>query len=97
VQVSILPISDKFNEYAFEIKKVLEEKDIRVEVDTRAEKIGYKIREAQLNKVPYMLIVGEKEAENKTVSVRAREEGDIGAFEIEEFLNRILDEIKNKK
>ncbi|WP_427340175.1 His/Gly/Thr/Pro-type tRNA ligase C-terminal domain-containing protein, partial [Caloranaerobacter sp. DY30410] len=97
VQVSILPISDKFNEYAFEIKKVLEEKDIRVEVDTRAEKIGYKIREAQLNKVPYMLIVGEKEAENKTVSVRARGEGDIGTFDIEEFLNRILDEIKNRK
>lgn len=97
VQVSILPISDKFNEYAFEVMKILEEKGIRVEVDTRAEKIGYKIREAQLNKVPYMLIVGEKEAENKTVSVRARGEGDIGTFDVEGFLNRILDEIKNKK
>ncbi|KPU26658.1 threonyl-tRNA synthetase [Caloranaerobacter sp. TR13] len=97
VQVSILPISDKFNEYAFEVKKILEEKGIRVEVDTRAEKIGYKIREAQLNKVPYMLIVGEKEAENKTISVRARGEGDIGTFDVKEFLNRISDEIKNKK
>lgn len=97
VQVKILPISDKFNDYAYEINKALIEAGIRVELDTRAEKIGYKIREAQLQKTPYMLIVGEKEVESNTVSVRHREDGDIGSINIEDFIARIISEVKDKK
>ncbi len=96
VQVKILPISDKFMEYASEIKAKLFEKGIRVELDDRAEKIGYKIREAQLEKVPYMLIVGEKEVENKQVSVRSRDKGEIGSISIETFIENVLEEDKNK-
>src|SRR5690606_31961549 len=70
VQVSILPISDKFNDYAYELREEFKNKGIRVEVDDRAEKIGYKIREAQLQRLPYMLIVGEKEVDGRLVSVR---------------------------
>ena len=84
-------------EEAAEIKKKLEDAGIeRVEVDTRSEKLGYKLREAQLMKIPYMLVVGDKEAENGTVSVRRRGEGDIGTKSVNEFLNIALDEIKNK-
>ncbi|MGF7057606.1 threonine--tRNA ligase [Brassicibacter mesophilus] len=97
VQVNVLPISDKFNEYAYDVKKKLEEKGIRAEVDTRAEKIGYKIREAQLAKTPYMLVVGEKEAESNAVSVRVRDEGDIGSMQVDEFVNRIIKEVEDKK
>jgi threonyl-tRNA synthetase len=97
VQVKILPISDKFNDYADEVKRRLEEANVKVEVDLRAEKIGYKIREAQLEKIPYMLIVGEKEAENKTVSVRSRDEGDTGAVSINEFIEKIVKEIENRE
>ena len=89
VQVKVLPISDKFMEYALSVKEELEEKGVRVELDERTEKIGYKIREAQLEKVPYMLIIGEKEQEAKKVGVRDREKGDLGAMDLEEFLNRI--------
>ncbi|WP_034429391.1 threonine--tRNA ligase [Caldisalinibacter kiritimatiensis] len=96
-QVTILPISDKFNDYALEIQNKLEEKGIRVEVDTRSEKIGYKIREAQLQKIPYMLIVGEKEVEEGTVSVRSRDEGDTGSLKVNEFIDRLIDEVENKK
>lgn len=97
VQVSILPISDKFNEYAYQVAEALKEKGVRIEVDTRSEKIGYKIREAQLARNPYMLIVGEKEVENGTVSVRDRGEGDIGAIKIDEFVEKVVEEIKEKK
>lgn len=97
VQVDILPISDKFNEYAYSVKKKLEEKGVRVEIDARAEKIGFKIREAQLAKTPYMLIVGEKEAEKGSVSVRVRDEGDIGSMIIQDFIDRIVKEIEEKK
>jgi len=97
VQVHVLPISDKFNDYAFKIKEQLAEKGIRVEVDTRAEKIGYKIREAQLAKTPYMLVVGEKEAESNSVSVRVRDEGDIGSMQFEDFVNKLVSEIEEKK
>ncbi|MDO5707886.1 MAG: threonine--tRNA ligase [Andreesenia angusta] len=97
VQVSILPISDKFNDYAEDIKKKYEEMGIRVEIDTRTEKIGYKIREAQMSKVPYMLIIGEREMENKEVGVRDREEGDIGAMKIDDFAKKILKEIETKE
>lgn len=97
VQVKILPISDKFLDYAEKVKAKLEVLNIKVELDKRAEKIGYKIREAQMEKVPYMLVVGEKEVENNTVSVRERQKGDIGAMSVEEISSIILDKIKNRE
>mgnify|MGYP000909572242 FL=1 len=97
VQVSILPIADKFNDYAYALKKQLEENDLRAEVDARSEKIGYKIRESQINKIPYMLIVGEKEVENKLVSVRKRDEGDLGQIKLDEFISNLLEEVENKR
>ena len=93
-QVKILPISDKYLEYANKVKEALLEKDVRVEVDDRAEKIGYKIREAQLQKVPYMLVVGEKEQEAGEVGVRNRKDGDMGAMKLADFVNNIDEEIK---
>ena len=93
VQVKILPITDNQHEYAYKVKEVLQSKGIRVEVDDRNEKTGYKIREAQLQKIPYMLIVGEKEVEGNTVSIRSREEGDIGAKSVEEFTKEIMEKI----
>lgn len=86
VQVKILPIADRFHEYAEEVAAALAKQGIRYEIDYRAEKIGYKIREARLDKVPYMLIVGQKEAENGIVSVRDREQGDVGVFSVEDFV-----------
>ncbi|MBR0427157.1 MAG: threonine--tRNA ligase [Clostridia bacterium] len=86
-QVKILPIADRHIEYANKVKEELQKHNLRVEVDSRSEKIGYKIREAQLSKVPYMLVVGDKEQEEKTVGVRSRQDGDIGAMTIEEFYN----------
>ncbi len=97
VQVSILPISDKFNGYAEEVKRKLENMDIKVETDTRSEKIGYKIREAQLQKIPYMFIVGEKEIESDTVSVRERAAGDVGSKTIDEITKEIITKIKNRE
>ena len=97
VQVKILPITDNQHEYAYKVKEVLQSKGIRVEVDDRNEKTGYKIREAQLQKIPYMLIVGEKEMEGNTVSIRSREEGDIGAKSVEEFTKEIMEKIDSKK
>ncbi len=97
VQVKILPITDNQHEYAYKVKEELQAKGIRVEVDDRNEKTGYKIREAQLQKIPYMLIVGEKEVEGNTVSIRSREEGDIGAKSVDEFIKEILEKIDNKK
>ena len=82
-------------EYAYEVARKLEEAGIRIEVDDRQEKIGYKIREAQLQKVPYMLILGEKEKESGNVGVRARKEGDIGAMELDKFISKIQEEINN--
>lgn len=96
VQVSILPISDHQKEYAEKVKAILEEKGIRVELDARQEKIGYKIREAQLQKVPYMLILGEKEVEANAVGVRKRKEGDIGQMSVEDFVSMISKEIEEK-
>ncbi len=96
-QVRILPISEKFHDYAEELRKKLHEADIKVTVDTRAEKIGYKIREARLEKLPYMLIIGANEAEAGTVSVRKRgENGDLGTMSQEDFISRITEEIKTK-
>ena len=94
VQVKILPISDKHLEYANKVKATLQEKDLRVEVDDRAEKIGYKIREAQLQKVPYMLVVGDKEEQEGKVGVRDRKQGDIGAIPLDEFVSKIEEEVK---
>ena len=95
VQVKVLPISEKHVEYAEKVREVLEQKGIRVEVDSRAEKIGYKIREAQLKKVPYMLVVGDKEQEANAVGVRKRGEGDVGQMNLIEFANKIEEEVKN--
>ena len=94
VQVKVLPISDKHLEYANKVKEALQDKEIRVEVDDRAEKIGYKIREAQLQKVPYMLVVGDKEQEEGEVGVRNRKDGDVGAMKLEDFVEKIDEEIK---
>ena len=94
VQVKVLPISDKHLEYANKVKEALQDKEVRVEVDDRAEKIGYKIREAQLQKVPYMLIVGDKEQEAGEVGVRNRKDGDVGAMKLEDFVEKIDEEIK---
>ena len=95
VQVKLLPISDSQVEYCQKIKSELMKNKVRVELDDRNEKIGYKIREAQLEKVPYMLVIGDKEVEANTVSVRSRKEGDIGAIKVEEFISKIKYEIEN--
>ena len=97
VQVKILPISDAHIDYAKEIKKKIENEEIRVELDDRQEKTGYKIREAQMQKIPYMLVVGDKEIENNSVSVRSREDGDIGAYGINDFIDKIKKEIFDRK
>ncbi|PIP67895.1 MAG: threonine--tRNA ligase [Candidatus Omnitrophica bacterium CG22_combo_CG10-13_8_21_14_all_43_16] len=96
VQAAIIPITDRSHDYADNIFRQLQNEDIRVEVDKRNEKLQYKIRESEMNKIPYMLIIGDKEKEAGTVSVRARKEGDIGAVKIEEFIARVKKEIKNK-
>ena len=93
VQVKILTISDKQKEYADELVKQFMKEGIRAELDDREEKIGYKIREAQLQKIPYMLIIGEKEVEANAVGVRARKEGDIGQMPVKEFISKIKEEI----
>jgi len=95
VQVKILPISDAHIDYCYDIKKKFEAKGIRVEVDDRPEKTGYKIREAQLQKVPYMLIIGDKEIEANAVGVRSRKEGDIGQMEVDEFIGKLKYEEEN--
>ncbi len=96
VQATILPISDKFNDYAYELAKKMKESGIRIEIDDRAEKIGYKIREAQMQRIPYMLIVGEKEVSDGLVSVRKRDQGDLGQMKADEFIEQILGEIERK-
>lgn len=98
VQIKLLPIADRHLDYVYEIKKQLEANGIlRVEVDDRSEKLGYKLREAQLEKVPYMLVVGDKDIENNTVSVRSRKEGDKGAMAIDEFIKAVKEEIDTKR
>ena len=98
VQVKLLAIADRHLDYIYEVKKKLEAAGImRLEVDDRSEKIGYKIREAQLEKVPYMLVIGDKDIENNTVSVRSRKEGDIGAMSVDDFVARIVEEVETKK
>ncbi len=96
VQVKVLPIADAQNEYAEEVAQKLRQIKVRVEVDESNEKIGYKIRKAQLEKVPYMLVVGAKEVEVNAVAVRSRKSGDMGQMQVDEFINKIQDEIKSK-
>lgn len=97
VQVKILPIADRHHDYAKEVCAKLEAMGLRVEVDERSEKIGYKIREAQLHKIPYMLLVGDKEIEDGTVSVRKRGEGDLGASKVDDFAAAALEDVASKK
>ena len=97
VQVKVLPISDKYADYAKKVYEELQAAGIRVEMDTRSEKIGYKIREAQGQKIPYMLIAGAKEEEEGTVSVRSRFKGDEGSRTLEAFISDIKEEIKNRE
>ncbi|WP_294405080.1 threonine--tRNA ligase [uncultured Clostridium sp.] len=97
VQAKILPLSDKYNDYAEKVTKALKDKGIRVECDYRAEKIGYKIREARLERTPYILVVGEKEAANNEVSVRSRKNDDEGAMDLNAFVDRIVQEVANKE
>jgi threonyl-tRNA synthetase len=96
IQVKVLPLVDKHHQFANEVKAALESKGIRVEVDLRNEKIGYKIREAQLEKTPYMLVIGDKELENRAVAVRSRKDGDLGAMALNDFINRIVEEVETK-
>ena len=93
-QVAILPLSEKYNENCNEVLKVLNNYDIRGFVDDRNEKVGKKIRDAEVAKVPYMLVVGEKEVENNTLSVRKHGEGDQGVMNVEDFTNLIKKEIE---
>ena len=95
-QIKILPIADRHHEKAYELKEKFEKNGLRVEVDDRAEKIGYKIREAQLKKTPFMLVVGDKEVESGEISVRKRGEGDLGSMGVDEFLTKVLEEIETK-
>ena len=95
-QVKLLAVADRHLDYVYELAKKLEAEGFRVEVDSRSEKIGYKIREAQLEKVPYMFIVGDKDIEAGTVSVRHRKDGDLGAMQLEDFVKLAKEEIETK-
>ena len=97
VQVRVLPIGDEHIDYAYEVKKALEAKGVRVEVDDRNETIGKKIRNAQLEKLPYMLVIGENEMNDKTVAVRSRKDGDKGVMSVDAFLTDLLAEIAEKR
>ena len=96
-QAIVIPITDRSHDYAEKIFNTLKEKDIRVEIDKRNEKLQYKIREAELQKIPYMIIVGDKEEDQKTLSVRARKEGNLGNIKLEDFLSQLKEKIKDKK
>ena len=96
-QVKIIPIADDHNEYAFSLASKLKDKEVRVEVDDRSEQIGSKIRDAETSKIPYMLIVGDREQSEGTVSVRRHKEGDIGTFDFSQFISTLVEEIDNKE
>ena len=96
MQLKILPVSDKSADYAKEVEAALKAQGLRAETDMRNEKIGYKIREAQLEKLPYMLILGDKEKEEGTVSVRMREKGDVGAMPLGDFVAKVKKENDEK-
>ena len=94
-QAVVLPISEKYNDYAFEVARQLNEADVRAIVDDRNEKIGKKIRDNELKRIPYLLVVGEKEAQNGEVSVRKQGEGDKGTMKIATFAANLTEEVKN--
>jgi len=96
VQISILPIGVNQHDFAYELRDKLQALGLRVELDDRNEKIGYKIREAQMQKVPYMLVIGDKEIESGQVSVRSRKQGELGAIKIDEFIKSVTQEIADK-
>ncbi len=96
VQTKILPLVDKHHDFAQKVAQMLRDKGVKVEVDIRNEKIGYKIREAQMEKIPYMLVIGDKEMENNAVSVRSRKDGDLGAMSAEQFVDKIVEEIRTR-
>ncbi|HEX2924760.1 MAG TPA: threonine--tRNA ligase [Ruminiclostridium sp.] len=96
VQAKILPLVDKHHDFAQKVAQMLRDKGVKVEVDTRNEKIGYKIREAQMEKIPYMLVIGDKEMENNAVAVRSRKDGDLGAMAAEQFVEKIVEEIRTR-
>ena len=95
-QVRVLPISEKFLDKALKVDRELKAQVIRSTADSRNEKIGYKIREAQMEKIPYMLIIGEKEVQENVVSVRSRKDGVLGSMSLEAFLEKALTEIREK-
>jgi len=95
-QVKLLPIADRHLDYAYELKKQFEAKGIRVDIDSRVESVGYKIREARLERNPYMLVIGDNEVENKNISVRSRDKGELGAMSIDAFLTDLVEEIETK-
>jgi len=97
VQASVLPISENYVDYALQVAKRLKTEGIRTEVDDRNEKIGYKIRQAQLQKTPYMLVVGEKEEQNGTVAVRRRAGGEQGTLSVDEFIAQVKKEVAERK
>jgi threonyl-tRNA synthetase len=96
VQVQVIPISEHQTEYAKDILQALRDADIRAEIDVQNEKIGYKIREAEKQKIPYMVIVGNKEVENQNISVRKHLTGDLGAMDLKDFVSTVTQEIQNK-
>ena len=97
VQAVVLPIADRHLEYADSVASALDAAGLRVELDRRQEKIGYKIREAQLQKVPYMLVIGDREAAEGTVAVRTRAGGDQGAMKLDAFVTAAKDEVRDKR
>ena len=97
VQAIVLPINEEVNDYAKGVYDKLLEAGIRVNLDDRYEKLGFKIREAQVKRIPYMIVIGNKEMEEKSVSIRYKKDGDIGKFSVEELIDKILDEIETKK
>lgn len=96
VQVKILPIADKHNDYSSEILGILKDKGLRGEIDNRNEKIGYKIREARMEKVPYILVIGDRELEDRTVAVRSRKDGELGGMKLEDFIKKLEDENRTR-
>jgi len=96
LQIIILPIADRHLSYAQSLREELQKEELRVKVDSRNEKVGFKIREAEMEKLPYMLIVGDKEVEGKTISVRNREKGDLGVMNLDKFKKRVLEEVRRK-
>ena len=97
VQAVFIPVNEAFNEYAEKIKTIFDNADIRTEIDVRNEKLGYKIRDAQLQKTPYMFVIGQKEQDAKQINVRSRKEGDLGAMDVTDVLEKLIDEISTKQ